>query len=112
MSVVDSGYESEENYNFVDGSEQLSLFVKPSDHEQKKISTDEGILLRINRSIQAKGVFAIIEEDMNFRRFLTRGSANVMVEWYLVSMAFNILKLHHKIQTGRLGNHLFVPGAA
>ena len=26
-------------------------------------------------------------------------------------MAFNILKLHHKIQTGRLGNHLFVPGA-
>lgn len=40
---------------------------------------------------------------------LTRGNANVMVEWYLVSMAFNILKLHHKIQTGRLGNHLFVP---
>ena len=34
--VVDSGYESEENYNFVDGSEQLSLFVKPSNHEQKK----------------------------------------------------------------------------
>ena len=34
--VVDSGYESEENYNYVDGSEQLSLFVKPSDHEQKK----------------------------------------------------------------------------
>lgn len=34
--VVDSGYESEENYNFVDGSEQLSLFVKPADHEQKK----------------------------------------------------------------------------
>ena len=34
--VVDSGYESEENYNYVDGSEQLSLFVKPADHEQKK----------------------------------------------------------------------------
>ena len=34
--VVDSGYESEENYNYVDGSEQLSLLVKPSDHEQKK----------------------------------------------------------------------------
>ena len=77
-----------------------------------EISLDEGILLRVNRSIQAEGVFAMIKEDMNFRRFLTRGSANVMVEWYLVSMAFNILKLHHKIQTGRLGNHLFVPGAA
>ena len=34
--VVDSGYESEENYKFVDGSEQLSLFLKPSDHAQKK----------------------------------------------------------------------------
>ncbi len=149
--VVDSGYESEENYNYVDGSEQLSLFVKLSDHKncpvkekcirqkktdktpledrrkrlnvskyfiqqreamEKKISTDEGILLRVNRSIQAEGVFAMVKEDMNFRRFLTRGNANVMVEWYLVSMAFNILKLHHKIQTGRLGNHLFVPGAA
>ena len=29
---------------------------------------------------------------------------------YLVRMTFNILKLHHKMQTGRLGNHLFVPG--
>ena len=34
--VVDSGYESEENYHYVDGSEQLSLFEKPSNHEQKK----------------------------------------------------------------------------
>ncbi len=210
--VVDSGYESEENYHYVDGSEQISLFVKPSNHEQKKkrkykndigrrenmaydaekdeytcaqgqklqavavknrksetgyvqevtvyecanckdcpvkdrcirqkktdktpledrvkrlhvskyfmkqreameqkISTDEGIFLRVNRSIQSEGVFAMVKEDMNFRRFLTRGSANVMVEWYLVSMAYNILKLHHKIQTGRLGTHLFVPDVA
>jgi len=210
--VVDSGYESEENYHYVDGSEQLSLFVKPSNHEQKKkrkykndigrrenmpydaekdeytcaqgkrlkavstvtrksetgykqevtiyacddckgcrvkekcirqkktdktpleervkrlnvskyfisqraameekISTEEGILLRINRSIQAEGVFAMIKEDMNFRRFLTRGKANVTVEWYLVSMAYNILKLHHKIQKGRLGTHLITPKTA
>ncbi len=87
-------------------------FIQQREAMEKKISTDEGILLRINRSIQAEGVFAMVKEDMNFRRFLTRGNANVMVEWYLVSMAFNILKLHHKIQTGRLGNHLFVPGAA
>ena len=170
--VVDSGYESEENYHYADESEQLSLFVKPSNHEQKKkrkyqtdigrrenmpydaekdeytcaqgkklsavatkirksesgyaqevtvyecpdcsgcpmkaecirqkktdripleervkrlnvskyfltqreameekISTEEGILLRINRSIQAEGVFATIKEDMNFRRFMMR----------------------------------------
>lgn len=210
--VVDSGYESEENYKYVDGSEQLSLFVKPSNHEQakskkyktdigrrenmpydkeqdvytcaqgkqlkavytkkrksgtgyasevtvyecseckgcpvkgkcirqkktdktpldervkrleiskyfaeqrevmeEKISTEEGILLRVNRSIQAEGVFAMIKEDMNFRRFMTRGKQNVTVEWNLVSIAYNILKLHHKIRTGRLGSHLIVPKAA
>lgn len=210
--VVDSGYESEENYKYVDGSEQLSLFVKPSNHEQvkskkyktdigrrenmpydkekdeytcaqgkklkaaytkkrksgtgyasevtvyecadckgcpvkgkcirqkktdktsldervkrlevskyfaeqrdameEKISTEEGILLRVNRSIQAEGVFAMIKEDMNFRRFMTRGKRNVTVEWNLVSIAYNILKLHHKILTGRLGSHLVVPKTA
>ena len=210
--VVDSGYESEENYHYVDGSKQLSLFVKPSNHEQRKtrkyktdigrrenmpydeerdeytcaqgrklsavytksrktetgyvqevtvyecsdckgcpvkekcirqkktdkvpltertkrlnvskyfakqrhameekISTEEGILLRINRSIQAEGVFAVVKEDMNFRRFMLRGKANVTVEWNMVSMAYNIMKLHHKIQTGRLGNHLIAPKTA
>ena len=87
-------------------------FIRQREAMEKKISTEEGILLRVNRSIQAEGVFAMVKEDMNFRRFLTRGNANVMVEWYLVSMAYNILKLHHKIQTGRLGTHLFAPGVA
>ena len=64
----------------------------------QNLESIQGALLRMNRSIQAEGVFAMIKEDMNFRRFLTRGKANVTVEWYLVSMAYNILKLHHKIQ--------------
>ena len=37
---------------------------------------------------------------------------NVKVEWHLVSMAYNILKLHHKAQTGQLGSHLVAPKAA
>ena len=210
--VVDSGYESEENYHYVDGSEQISLFVKPANHEQKKkrkyktdisrrenmaydqdkdeytcaqgkklkavstknrksetgyaqevtvyecsdckgcpvkeqcirqrktdttpledrvkrlnvskyfaaqreameekISTEEGILLRINRSIQAEGVFSMIKQDMNFRRFMMRGKRNVTVEWSLLSIAYNLLKLHHKAQTGRLGTHLIKPKTA
>lgn len=209
---MDSGYENEENYHYVDESEQLSLFVKPANHEQKKkrkykndigrrenmaydaekdeytcvqgkkltavtttkrksetgyqqevtvyecadckgcpvkdkcikqkktdkkplegrrkrlhvskyfakqreameqkISSAEGILLRVNRSIQAEGVFAVVKEDMNFRRFMTRGHRNVSVEWHLISMAYDIMKLHHKIQTGRLGSHLVVPKTA
>jgi len=209
--VVDSGYESEENYKYCESHEQLSLFVKPSNHEQRKtrkyktdigrrenmaydeqsdtytcaqgrklcvaevkqrksssgfpiektvyqcencadcpckdkcirqnkrcktpledrtkrlevskyfaaqrdqmeekISTEEGILLRVNRSIQAEGVFAYTKEDLDFRRFLLRGIEMVSTEWYLLAMAHNILKLHHKIQTDRLGSHLIVPSA-
>ena len=79
---------------------------------EEKISTEEGILLRVNRSIQAEGVFAMIKADMNFRRFMMRGKKNVSVEWHLASMAYNILKLHHKAQTGRLGTHLVTPKTA
>ena len=87
-------------------------FISQREAMEQKISTKEGILLRINRSIQAEGVFSMIKQDMNFRRFLTRGMRNVTVEWHLVSMAYNILKLHHKIQTGRLGTHLIIPKTA
>ena len=55
---------------------------------------------------------AMIKEDMEFRRFMLRGQRNVAVEWTLLSIAYNILKLHHKIQNGRLGRHLIEPRAA
>ena len=76
---------------------------------EKKITTEEGILLRVNRSIQAEGTFAFAKEDMDFRRFLTRGRKKVAAEWLLLSLAINILKLHFKIQKGRLGTGLKVP---
>ena len=76
---------------------------------EKKISTEEGILLRVNRSIQAEGVFAYTKEDLDFRRFLLRGIGNVSTECFLIAIAHNVLKLHHKIQKDRLGNHIIVP---
>ena len=53
---------------------------------KKKITSDEGILLRVNRSIQAEGTFAFAKEDMDFRRFLTRGKKKVEAEWLLLSL--------------------------
>lgn len=76
---------------------------------EEKISSDEGILLRVNRSIQAEGTFAFAKEDMDFRRFLTRGKKKVSAEWLLLSMAINILRLHFKIQKGRLETGLKIP---
>jgi transposase len=209
--TVDAGYESEENYRYAEEHEQMSLFVKPSNHEtrkkrkyrtdisrrenmgycaetdtytcaqgkqivpvcvrasksasgypiettiyecsgcsgcplkekciragssktpleerskrlyvskyfqqqrekmEEKINTEEGIRLRVNRSIQAEGVFAFIKEDMDFRRFMLRGTIHVAAEWMLLSFAYNFWKLHHKIQNGRLGDHLKNPKAA
>jgi hypothetical protein len=35
----------------------------------------------------------------------------VEVEWTLLSIAYNVLKLHHKLQKGRLGTGLVIPKA-
>lgn len=42
-------------------------------------STGQGFLI-VYSSIQAEGVFAVVKEDMNFRRFRMRGRRNVTVE--------------------------------
>lgn len=86
-------------------------FVRQREEMEQRINTDEGKLIRVNRSIQAEGVFAMTKEDMHFRRFLLRSTVKVEVEWALLSLAYNLLKLHHKNQTGRLGTGLVVPKA-
>ena len=62
--------------------------------------------LRMNRSIQAEGSFAVVKEDMNFRRYLYRGKENVLAQSVLLAVAYNINKLHFKIQGGRTGRFL------
>lgn len=84
-------------------------FAAQREAMEEKINTQQGKLLRVNRSIQSEGVFAMVKEDMNFRRFLLRGAVKVDVEWTLLSLAYNILKLHHKHQTNRLGTGLVIP---
>ena len=66
------------------------------------ISTDRGIRLRLCRSIQAEGAFALLKQDFGFRRFLTRGRANVRTELFLLALAFNLKKLWRKREHGRL----------
>ena len=82
-------------------------FLKYRTEDLERILSDEGILLRTNRSIQAEGSFGDIKQDMQFRRYLSRGTSNVLAESILLAMARNINKLHNKIQKGRTGTHLF-----
>ncbi|MBQ9046013.1 MAG: IS1182 family transposase [Oscillospiraceae bacterium] len=84
-------------------------FAEQREAMEEKINTERGKLIRVNRSIQAEGVFAMVKEDMNFRRFMLRGTVKVEVEWTLLSLAYNLLKLHHKAQSNRLGTGLVVP---
>ena len=73
---------------------------------QKNITTERGIYLRMCRSIQVEGAFALLKNDFGFRRFLTRGKRNVRTELFFLSMAFNLKKLWMKRENGRLKTHL------
>ena len=96
-----------EGLAFVQGKGQRKAPLQKSMEE--KINSELGKLLRVNRSVQAEGVFAMVKEDMNFRRFLLRGMVKIQVEWTLLSLAYNLLKLHHKAKTDRLGTGLIMP---
>ncbi|MCG9968362.1 transposase [Pelotomaculum terephthalicicum JT] len=59
-----------------------NLYVSKNFQRQRmemeaRINTDEGILLRVNRSIQVEGAFGVLKQDMSFRRFLLRGQVKV-----------------------------------
>ena len=90
-------------------SKTLNISKKKEELRKKdleRILSDHGTLLRVNRSIQAEGSFAIVKEDMDFRQY-SRGKASALAQTILIALAHNFNKLHHKIQAKRTGTHLF-----
>ena len=73
----------------------------------ERITSDYGIQLRMNRSIQAEGSFANVKEDMGFRRYAYRGIENVTAQSVILAIAHNVNKYHNKIQSDKTGRHLF-----
>ena len=71
------------------------------------LTSEEGTLLRMNRSIQVEGVFGVLKEDYGFRRFLTRGKKNIETQFFLLAFALNIEKLCNRTKKGRIGLDLF-----
>ena len=88
------------------------VFITKRKQSQDNITSEFGILARMNRSIQVEGAFGVIKENHNFRRFLTRGKKNVKVEFLLLALAYNLNKLHHKIQQIRLGVSFYTKAIA
>jgi len=87
-------------------------FLRQRQEMLARIQSEEGILLRMNRSIQVEGAFGVLKEDMGFRRFLMRGSVKVQTEFLLLCMGYNLNKLHNKIQSGRCGTYLHIRKAS
>ncbi len=80
--------------------------VEKREKSYRNITSEYGTKLRMNRSIQIEEAFGVLKYDHEFNRFLTRGKNNVKTEFILLSLGYNINKLHAKIQGERCGSHL------
>ncbi len=81
-------------------------FIEKRQKSYENIISEKGILLRVNRSIQVEGAFGVLKNDYKFNRFLTRGKHSVKNEFLLLCFAYNINKLHSKIQNQKVGKLL------
>ena len=68
----------------------------------ERFLSEDGIRLRVNRSIQVEGAFGQIKEDYSYKRILRRGKEAVYKELLFLAFGFDIRKLHNRIQGGRL----------
>lgn len=79
---------------------QLDLYRKKT---LENIESDEGKMIRVNRSIQAEGSFAIIKDGLSMRRFKRRGYKAVETEWILHCISANTLRFMHRLEQRLVG---------
>ena len=60
-----------------------------SDKSKENISSNYGKQLRLNRSIQVEGAFAVLKEDMKLRKLKVRGKPSVLREIGLFCIGYN-----------------------
>ena len=105
-----SGCTHKEKCTKAKGNKRLYVsknFIAKRQESYENIKSDTGIKYRMNRSIQVEGAFGVLKSDYEFQRFLLRGKTKVKLEFLLLSLGYNINKLHAKIQTNRTESHLF-----
>ena len=77
-------------------------FWEKREQTTRNISSERGIQLRVCRSIQVEGAFALLKNDFGFRRFLTKGKGNIRTELFFLALAFDLKKLWMKREHNRL----------
>lgn len=82
-------------------------YARQKQEATERITTDYGIKLRMNRSIQVEGAFGVLKQDYGFRRFLMRGKQKTETQFFLLAIAFDIQKLCNRLESGRFNSFLF-----
>ena len=75
-------------------------YRKQSNHN---ITTQEGIVQRINRSIQAEGMFSKLKDGLKYDRFRHRGMKSIISDINLIALGINLNKLHAKMIKNQTG---------
>ena len=85
---------------------RLTIDIEAEKYRRKSeglITSDEGIEIRINRSIQAEGSFSLLKAAFGYRRFRTHGIKNIETEWMILCMAGNALRYSIRLANCRAG---------
>ena len=69
----------------------------------ENITSEDGIVQRTNRSIQAEGAFSKLKDGLDYDRFRHRGMKKVVSDITLMAIGINLNKLHSKIQRHQEG---------
>lgn len=83
-----------------------SRFRMLSTKSQENISSDYGKRLRMNRSIQVEGAFAVLKEDMKLRKLKVRGKNSVLREICLFCLGYNLNRLIQREKNNKKGTTL------
>uniref|UniRef100_UPI00356177B8 transposase n=1 Tax=Fusobacterium nucleatum TaxID=851 RepID=UPI00356177B8 len=78
-------------------------FRKLSKESKDNIESEFGKQLRMNRSIQVEGAFAVIKEDMKLHKLKVRGKNSVKREIALFCIAYNFNRYISKLSKNKIG---------
>ena len=73
------------------------------EENMERFQSNEGIQMRINRSIQVEGTFGLIKQDYCYKRVLRKGKEDVYKELLFLVFGFDLRKLHMRIKGNRIG---------
>lgn len=89
--------------------ETVEEFIKLKQESENNLLSKEGIEIRVNRSIQAEGVYGDLKQNYSFTRFRRRGMEEVTSEIMLHLLGYAIRKLFRFFETDKKCNFWSAP---